>query len=482
MLVIEQGRGLLAYNARASEILNLNSEVHYQFFDESEGWYSFQIDGTPLPQEHYPFVMTMHTGKAYRDVRMGVRRPDGKRLWLTVNSQMITLENKPYVLCTFWDESEKTEKDLLDQYQQNLFSNAIIHNTTLGIAFVSPEGHWLEVNHALCLMLGYSREELLELTFQDITFIEDLDLDLSYVEQMLAGDMSNYQLEKRYVHKDGSIIWALLSVNLIRNDDQSPKFFVSRVVNISEQKKLMRTLEDQNQVLNESRRELQKKLSQLLEFNQMLAHHLRGPASSIKQITELLDIVEQPEQQEFLPMLDSLANDLLNTLNDLQATIHLQTFPEKQIVDCYFKDILTKAKETLSPQIQARNVQIIEELKVANVRVSNHYLEEIVVQLMDNAIKFSRPGVPPVITIRTYKNKEGKVVLTLEDNGLGMDLAQYGNQVFRYKKRFHGNFEGSGIGLFKVKNQIEAMGGTIQLQSKVGQGSLFIISMYDLLV
>src|SRR5436305_5055818 len=79
----------------------------------------------------------------------------------------------------------------------------------IGMAVVSPEGKFLDVNQSLCEILGYSKEELLHLTFQDLTHPEDLETDLAYVHQMLIGEIRTYQMEKRYFHKRGNVVWAL---------------------------------------------------------------------------------------------------------------------------------------------------------------------------------------------------------------------------------------------------------------------------------
>jgi PAS domain S-box-containing protein len=117
-----------------------------------------------------------------------------------------------------------------------LFQNAF-EFAAIGMALVSPEGKWLRVNHSVCEITGYTEAELLERTFQDITHAEDLDADLANVEKMLAGEIKTYQMEKRYLHKNGSIVSVLLSVSLVRNKSGEPLFFISQIQDITRQKK-----------------------------------------------------------------------------------------------------------------------------------------------------------------------------------------------------------------------------------------------------
>ncbi|MEM7761630.1 MAG: PAS domain S-box protein, partial [Cyanobacteria bacterium P01_A01_bin.40] len=106
----------------------------------------------------------------------------------------------------------------------------------IGMAIVSLDGNWLQVNHSLCEMIGYSESELLATTFQKITHPEDLEIDLSYVHQMLTGEIPYYHLEKRYLHKQGSIVWIMLSVSLVRDSQDNPLYFIAQIQDISERK------------------------------------------------------------------------------------------------------------------------------------------------------------------------------------------------------------------------------------------------------
>lgn len=108
----------------------------------------------------------------------------------------------------------------------------------IGIALVSPAGEFLRVNRALCELLGYDEAELTSKTFQEITYPADLDLDLEHVREVLAGERRAYEMEKRYLHKDGHIVWVLLSVALVRDDAGQPVHFISQVQDISERKEL----------------------------------------------------------------------------------------------------------------------------------------------------------------------------------------------------------------------------------------------------
>ncbi len=132
--------------------------------------------------------------------------------------------------------AEKREAAQVLKESEGRFYNAFEYSA-FGIALVAPDGRWIRVNNALCEILGYSDEELLKTTFQDITHPDDLEADLAYVRQMLAGKIRTYQMEKRYFHKQGQIVWGLLSVSLVRDNAGQPQYFIAQIQDITERKR-----------------------------------------------------------------------------------------------------------------------------------------------------------------------------------------------------------------------------------------------------
>src|SRR5579872_1667313 len=131
-------------------------------------------------------------------------------------------------------ERKRTEQALRDSEER---FRATFDQVAVGIAHTDLDGHWLLINQRLVDLYGYSREELRTLRFQDITHPDDLELDLIQFERLRAGEIASYSMEKRYIRKDGSLIWAGLTVSMVRNRDGSHKYVIAFVEDISDRKR-----------------------------------------------------------------------------------------------------------------------------------------------------------------------------------------------------------------------------------------------------
>lgn len=126
---------------------------------------------------------------------------------------------------------------------------ATFEQAAVGIGHVGPDGHWLKVNQRLCDMLGYTREELLSKSFQEITHPDDLEADAHLVEQMLRKEVENSAIEKRYFHKDGSTIYTNLTASLVWKEDDTPDYFIMVIEDVSARKEVENSLFDSERSL-----------------------------------------------------------------------------------------------------------------------------------------------------------------------------------------------------------------------------------------
>jgi PAS domain S-box-containing protein len=168
-----------------------------------------------------------------------------------------------------------TDKQL--QVSETRFE-ATFEQAAVGIALVAPDGHWLRVNNRLCEIIGYSHDELMSKSFQDITYAEDLDADLTFVKKMLAGEINFYAMEKRYLSKDGSIVWINLSVALVRNPDGTPDYFISVVENIQNRRQSEQALRESEERLSGI---INSAMDAVISVDEHQRIHLFNPAAAL---------------------------------------------------------------------------------------------------------------------------------------------------------------------------------------------------------
>ncbi len=167
---------------------------------------------------------------------------DGREIWFGQNVQTL-LDNGQVAgfHAVARDITERKRTEVALQQSEERFRSVFGH-AAIGMALVSTDGRWLQVNPSLCDIVGYSESELLATTFQAITHPDDLDIDLAHVRQMLTGEIRYYQMEKRYIHKRGHSVWILLSVSLVRDAQGNPLHFIGLIKDITERKQTEKDL------------------------------------------------------------------------------------------------------------------------------------------------------------------------------------------------------------------------------------------------
>lgn len=540
--------------------INKNSDAYFLREDGSEQWLSWDVRPWHLP--------------------------DGEVGGIIMYTEDITLR-------------KQTEINL--KVSESQF-RGVFDTSAIGVALVSLDGNWLKVNKAICQILGYTEQELTNLTFQDITHPDDLARDMAMVDELRTGKRQDYQIEKRYKHKKGHYLWALLSVSIVRSSAGEPKHFVSQITDINElrvtRKKLEGILDASTQVsiistdingtilsfnagaenllgytkeeminvatpamihvheevvsrgkelsdqfgetiagfetfvkiprtsgyetrewtyvrkdgarfpvqltvtaimdneeitgflgvavaIEEIKRAEAEMLSmlevtrdqnsRLKNFAHIVSHNLRSHSGNISILIDLLT-GEYPElkENELLQNLHLASENLRETINHLNDIVLLNTSPDDNFKDINLRDVVESTAGSVAALASERGVTI-ENLIDRSVRIwgVKAYVDSILINMLTNGIKYCSPLVQKRY-VRISSQKEGPyVVVSFEDNGLGMDLGKVGVKLFGMYKTFHGNEDARGIGLFLAKNQAEAMGGKISVDSAVGVGSTF---------
>ncbi len=249
---------------------------------------------------------------------------------------------------------------------------------------------------------------------------------------------------------------------------------------ITERKETELQILELNKNLKAHTEELVEANKGLEQFSFIVSHNLRAPVANILGLAELIGNAEYPQEVK-----DNFMNELLNNvqrldniitdLNDiLQVKVEMDSRKEPVVLD----HLVNSIKSSIQNLVEKEEVDIITDLEVGQLQTVQSYLYSIFYNLIANSIKYRRPGIAPEILIKS-ESKEGDIIITFEDNGLGIDMVKKGEQVFGLYKRFHHHVEGKGMGLFLVKTQVQLLGGKISVESEVNRGTRFIITFKE---
>lgn len=330
-----------------------------------------------------------------------------------------------------------------------------------GIYKSTPEGKFIEVNPALVKMLGYdSEQELMEIDIKSQLYFSQDERDVKE-----EHGVEVYRLKK----KDGTEIWAE-DHGRYEYDSQGNVVFHNGIIRDVTKRKtaennLLHTL---NITMEQNKR--------LMDFSYIVSHNLRSHSSNISGILSILELTDQEdERQRLMDMLRKVTDALDDTMYHLNNVVSIQTNKDIPSEQLSLSDYINKTKEILGEQIHSKKALVTNKVsEEVMVNYNAAYLESILLNFMSNSLKYASPTRRPKIVF-SCKRENDDLRLLICDNGVGIDLDKYGDSLFGMYKTFHGNKDARGIGLFISKNQVESMGGSIEVESTPGKGSCFTI-------
>lgn len=362
---------------------------------------------------------------------------------------------------------------------------ATFEQAAVGIAHVAPDGRWLWVNQKLCDIVGYTREELMGKTFQDITHPEDLATDLKYAHQMLRKEIPTYSMEKRYIHKNGSHVWINLTVSLVHRPSGDPAYFIAFIEDITRRKQaedqILRLNEELEQRVLARTAEPQATIKELEAFSYSVSHDLRAPLRAIHGFSRILleDYASQlsPEIQEYLQWISNNARQMNHLIDDLLAFSRLsrQSIRKQPIATAA---LVHQILEDLRREQEGKQIEILIG-DLPECQADPALLKQVFVNLLSNAFKFTRRQESVKIEIG-YRpgDRPGEQVYFVKDNGVGFNM-QYANKLFGVFQRLHPaeEYEGTGVGLAIVQRIIHRHGGRVWAEGEVNKGATFYFTL-----
>lgn len=270
------------------------------------------------------------------------------------------------------------------------------------------------------------------------------------------------------IAKNGSIVWLRDIVNVIFENGKAVSLR-GIMIDITKAKEAEKDLNNSFNLVTEQNK-------RLLNFSYIVSHNLRSHTSNIESITTLIDLSESEEERnQMIQLLKSVSTSLNETMLHLNEVININTNINLVIKPLNLSRYIISSTNNLSEQILLQDITI--ESTIPHNLIINYnpaYLESILYNLISNAIRYKHPDRKPIINIK-WKQENNTNYIEISDNGIGIDLARNGNKIFGMYKTFTSNPESRGIGLFITRNQIEAMGGRITIESELNLGTTFKI-------
>ena len=293
-----------------------------------------------------------------------------------------------------------------------------------------------------------------------------------YFQFYVIDGGNQFNKEYKIIRKnDNQERWVIGFGNLKYDGKNKPIEMVGTIMDITE-KKVAEIERDMviDQLINRNK--------DLEQFSYIVSHNLRSPLANLLGLTELLTDgeLEYSESIEVVKNISNSVQKLDTMIKDLNYILQIknEAIETKSVVE--FENIVADVKSSIENLVKKENVTFVTNFSCApEFFTSKSFIYSIFYNLISNSIKYRKPDVDPVIEISSKRN-ENKIVLVFQDNGLGIDLNAHAKNVFGLYKRFHGHIEGKGMGLYMVKTQVESLGGTIDVNSQINNGTTFYLA------
>jgi PAS domain S-box-containing protein len=360
---------------------------------------------------------------------------------------------------------------------------SVFENAAVGVARLSLDGQWLEVNDHLCESLGYSRDDLKSPTFTDIINQGDREDGAQQARRLARGEISRYETDVRFIRKDGSPVWVHVTGSSVRDGHGKLQYLVVLVEDISTRKQAEEALQRLNLELEsrvlERTSELLNLNQELESFNYSIAHDLRAPLRGVDGFSHLLleeygDKLDE-EGRQYLQRVRAGASRLGELIDALLALSQLSR-GELRFARVNLTAIATEIAGALIAQDPNRRVEF--EVAPRLLAVGDPgLLRTLLASLLENAWKFTSNTPNARITVG-HGTEGGTSIFFVRDNGAGFDPT-YSSKLFMPFQRLHapGEFEGHGVGLATAQRIVKRHGGRLWAEGKVGEGATFSFTL-----
>lgn len=404
------------------------------------------------------------------NVERRIRSKNGFLSWSRIGASLIELSPGETAIMVLIEDinEEKISRRELDEVERRF--EAVFNSSPSGIIITRNQGEILHTNPAFAEMLGYHPQDLIGKDVFQFTYEPDQQDTLKMVNLLNSGQISEYDLEKRYVRRDGNTFWAKTWVSLMERNGKDV-IRVAIVENIDRRKKAEQKLEEKNKELMEINQELE-------HFAYVASHDLQEPLRTVASFIQILEkryghLLDEDGQQ-FMMFVVEGAKRMQSLIRDLLEYSRINRFnTDYEKVD--LNEVFQTVNRGLKEKIDSTDAVILAE-NLPSIQGNKIQLTQIFQNLIDNAIKFRGDKKPEIII--SVKELPSKWEISVRDNGIGISQ-EYFQRIFIIFQRLHTHeeYSGTGIGLALCKKIIERHGGEIWLDSVPGQGTNFTFTI-----
>jgi PAS domain S-box-containing protein len=449
------------FGYKKSQIVNKSSWWFYNIHPEdsikmSVRLYSFLEQQTERWQDQYRLKCADGTYKYVLDRGFIVKDANGKSVRMIGAIQDITKQ-----------KVEEQRLKLLETVLTNTRNSIII---TEPLAFEGNIPKILYANPAFYKMTGYDNDEIIGKSPNLFNGPNSNDIQYRKLIQAIQ-ERSECEIETISYKKTKEEYWINFSMLPVFNIEDELTHWISIQRDITENKK--QEIEKEQLI-----RELTKNNKDLQQFSYITSHNLRAPLSNLTGLLNLLEDIkiENPELKEILDGFSKSTHLLNDTISDLVKVIVIKENPtvQKESINLneVFENIFSQLDFLIGIQKPILNINFT---NAPILKINKSYLESILLNLLTNSLKYRSPNHPLKISITSEEVNE-KIIIIFKDNGIGIDLERNKDKIFGLYQRFHSHREGKGLGLYLVKSQVEAMDGTINIESEIDKGTTITIT------
>jgi PAS domain S-box-containing protein len=353
------------------------------------------------------------------------------------------------------------------------------------MSIVDLTGRFVRVNRALCAIVGYTEAELVARDFQSITHSDDLANDVALVTKLIAGEIDQYHLEKRYIHRSGEIRWVLLSGALVRDSNGEPLHLLKQVQDITERKQAETELAGSMAVLDERTRALEAKTREQETFIHSAAHDLRTPLIALQGVANLLTEEYGANLDDTAALyveriaanaqrMESLLSGLLDYCRIGRGDIRFELVDLNAVVE--------EAGKRLHREAEMRGVDVCVANTLPVVSGNRLWLIELFTQLFDNAARFTPHDRHSRATVAALhpSGETAQWEIVVSDNGIGIPPRFHEQILGLFRRLPEGKAmhpDGMGTGLALAARIVETHGGAMWLGSAAGGGTAVHITL-----